>query len=41
MSTLTTKQETHDWPRTTDFVWALVWLIGGLLVVLASMYVPA
>lgn len=41
MSTQTTKQETHDWPSTTDFTWAMVWLIGGLLVVLASVYVPA
>ena len=41
MSTQTTKQEMHDWTRAMDVTWALVWLITGLLFVLAPLYVPA
>jgi len=31
----------HDWTRAMDVTWALVWLITGLLFVLAPLYVPA
>ena len=41
MSTQTTKQEMHDWTRAMDVTWALIWLVTGLLFVLAPLYVPA
>jgi hypothetical protein len=41
MSTQITKWERRGWPRTANVTWALVWLTGGLLFVLASVYVPA
>jgi hypothetical protein len=31
----------HGWPWASDVAWALVWLIVGLLLVLASVNVPA
>jgi hypothetical protein len=37
----TMKREVHHWPGARDATWALVWLIGGILFVLASIYVPA
>jgi hypothetical protein len=41
MSTQTMKREMHRRPGIADVTWALVWLIGGLLFLLASVYVPA